>query len=319
MSRAFMRPASAAPHPCSYSARVIRHEDRTTASSACFVVEDRPQGALLHPQEVARSGWNGGTVLRGSAVSGALAREAERALGDATDQLRPARWTLDLFRPAGFRASAVSSTVVRHGRRLALVDVEMTQDGVRVARATAQFLKGGTPVHGRTWSRPATVCAPPPEVRPETTEPRLYYSDGVGWTGSPLRHQNADRKQTWHFPVPVVAGEQPTPFQQAAMAADFVNMVSNWGDNGIEFINTDVTLSLVRLPEETGVGLVADQREEHDGISVSTAAVVDRLGTIGSATVTALATGQSVDPRLQGEPLGPGTPNLDSNPAISGQ
>ena len=268
-------------------------------SSAHFAVEDGSPGALLTPQESARSGWNGGSVLRGSAVSGALAREAERAVGDAGERLRPVRWTLDLFRPAGFRASAVSSTVVRRGRRLALVDVEMTQDGVRVARATAQFLTGGAPVHGRTWTRPVTVCVPPPEVRPETSEPRLYYSEGVGWTGSPRPHQNANRKRTWHFPIPIVPGEPPTPFQQAAMAADFVNMVSNWGDHGIEFINTDVTLSLARLPDGSGVGLVAERREEHDGVSVSMAALVDRQGVVGFASVTGLANGQVVDPRVQ--------------------
>ena len=273
-------------------------------SSAYFTSEDGPAGAVLHPQDSARSGWNDGTVLRGSAVSGALAREAERAVGDA-DGLRPVRWTLDLFRPAGFGPSSVSSTVVRRGRKLALVDVELNQDGVRVARATAQFLRGGAPVHGRTWSRPVTVSVPPPGLRPETSEPRVYYSDGVGWTGSPQAHQNAARKQTWHFPLAVVLGEQPTPFQEAAMAADFVNMVANWGDHGIEFINTDVTLSLVRPPEGNGVGLAVEEREEHDGVSVSVAAVVDRRGVVGFASVTGLANGQVVDPRLQGEPLEP--------------
>lgn len=268
-------------------------------SSGYFVAED----GLLHPQDGARSGWNDGTMLRGSAVSGALAREAERAIGDDTG-LRPVRWTLDLFRPAAFRASSVSATVVRRGRRLALVDVELTQDGVRVARASAEFLRGGTPVHGRTWSRPVTVCVPPPEIRPETTEPRVYYSEGVGWTGDPGPHQNAARKRTWHFPLPVVQGEPPSPFQEAAMAADFVNMVANWGDAGIEFINSDVTLSLARRPEGDGIGLIAEQREEHDGISVSLAAVVDRKGVVGFAGVTGLANGQTVDPRRQWEPNG---------------
>jgi len=277
-----------------------------TMSSSAYFTEDDAPGGLLRPRESARSGWNGGTTLRGSAVSGALAREAERALADAEDGLRPVRWTLDLFRPAGFQASAVSSRVVRRGRRLALVDVEMTQDGVRVARATAQFLKGGTAVHGHTWSRPADVCVPPDDVRPETSEPRVYHSEGVGWTGSPMPHQNGARKRTWHFPAPVVLGEPPSPFQQAAMAADFVNMVANWGDTGIEFINTDVTLSLVRLPEPSGVGLVAEQREEHDGVSVGVAAVVDRHGVVGFASVTGLANGQVVDPRHQWEPAEPG-------------
>lgn len=267
------------------------------SSSAYFDVEDGVPGGPLVPRDCARSGWDGGAIVRGSAVSGALAREAERALGDAAPRLRPVRWTLDLFRPAGFRASAVSSTVVRRGRRIAQVDVEMTQGDVRVARASAQFLAGGAPVHGRAWSPSVTVCVPPPEVRPETPEPRVYYSEGVGWTGSPAPHQNARRKQIWQFPMPIVAGEQPTPFQQAATAADFVNMVSNWGDGGIEFINTDVTLSLSRLPDGTGVGVAAERREEHDGVSVSMASVVDRRGAVGFASVTGLANGQVVDPR----------------------
>ena len=46
------------------------------SSSAYFDVQG---GSALYPRDSARSGWNGGTVLRGSAVSGALAREAERA------------------------------------------------------------------------------------------------------------------------------------------------------------------------------------------------------------------------------------------------
>lgn len=265
-------------------------------AAAYFVVENGSAGTLLHPRDGARAAWNGGSTLRGSAVSGALAREAERAVGDA-DGLRPVRWTLDLFRPAGFRASAVSSTVVRRGRRIALVDVEMLQDGVRVARATAQFLGGGAPVHGRTWRRAEPVCAPPEGMRPETADPRLFYSEGIGWTGSPKPHQNAERKRTWHLPLPVVEGEPPSPFQQAAMAADFVNMAANWGDHGIEFINTDVTLSLVRLPEGSEVGLVAERREEYDGVSVGLAAVVDRQGVIGFASVTGLSSGQVVDPR----------------------
>jgi hypothetical protein len=84
------------------------------------------------------------------------------------------------------------------------------------------------------------------------------------------------------------------------MVADLANMVGNRGDAGVQFINADVTMALARLPAGPGIGL-ADQRVEDDGISVATAVMFDRSGTVGSVTVTALADGQhAVDPRRVG-------------------
>src|SRR6476620_9291000 len=92
------------------------------------------------PQRPAGSGWGSGH-MRGMAVSGALARAAERAVEALGRQdLQPVRWTLDLFRPARMEPSVASSTVVREGRRLCLVDAVLSQDGEAVARASALYL-----------------------------------------------------------------------------------------------------------------------------------------------------------------------------------
>ena len=262
---------------------------------------------VLLPQPWAYSQWgDGSSQIRGPAVSGALARAAERAVRsiDSAAALRPVRWTLDLFRPATIRPCVVATTLVRRGRRLCLIDAVLTQCDTPVARATALFLAHGGPVHGAAWAPRTMPCAPPPDLRPTTTEHRLYYSEGVGWTGSPGPHQNAERKQVWNLPAVVVRGETPTAFQQAAIAADLVSMVTNWGDQGLEFINADVTLALARPPESLEVGLAAEHRIEDDGIAVGTATVFDRQGTFGTATVTALANAaNAVDPRLAGDPL----------------
>jgi hypothetical protein len=66
-------------------------------------------------------------------------------------------------------------------------------------------------------------------------------------------------------------------------------MVMNWGSGGVEHINTDINLSLSRLPVSTEIGLAARERFAHDGIAVGTAVVFDREGPIGTSTVTALA------------------------------
>jgi hypothetical protein len=86
------------------------------------------------------------------------------------------------------------------------------------------------------------------------------------------------------------------------MVADAANLVTNWGDSGLEFINADITLAMARLPcEEQQIGLAAEQRFSDDGVMVGIATVLDRHGTLGTATVTALLQGSStVDPRQLG-------------------
>lgn len=258
---------------------------------------------VLRPRVRALSSWGTGGQLRGMAVSGALARAAERAVAalDGAEALRPVRWTLDLLRPAPNADYTTTATIVRRGRRICLVDTALRHGDEIVARGSALFLAGGGAASGTNWSPAPTTHAPPPTLRPATTEPRLYYSDGVGWTGSPEPHQNSGRKMTWHFPTGVVTGEPPTPFQQAAMVADVVNVVSNWGDAGLEFINADVTLAIARLPgHDQELGLAAEFRIEDDGVAVASATMFDRSGTLGTATVSGLPNGSSIDPRRFG-------------------
>jgi hypothetical protein len=73
-------------------------------------------------------------------------------------------------------------------------------------------------------------------------------------------------------------------------------MVTNWGSNGVEYINTDITLTLARLPEGREIGLVATDRVSHEGIAVGTATVFDRRGRLGTSVVTSIANAKrSVD------------------------
>ncbi|SFW79750.1 acyl-CoA thioesterase domain-containing protein [Amycolatopsis australiensis] len=257
-------------------------------------------GELLHPLPAARAHWGGGGQLRGMVTSGALARAAESAVtrSGGAGLLRPARWTVDLLRPAGFEPCRATAEVVRRGRRLCLVEAALRQREVLVARATGLFLAAGTPVTGNVWAPDDAPPLPPPGLRPSTTEPRVYYSESTGWTSSPEPHQNSGRKMLWAFPQELVRGERPTPFQHAAMVADLVNLVTNWGDAGLEFINADLSLALSRPPaEDLHLGLSTIHRAEDDGVAVATAAVFDRDGAFGTVTGTAIIAAAPVDPR----------------------
>lgn len=258
-----------------------------TQKHALFRLEDD----VLVPQDIARSLWRD-DQMHGVATSGILAREVENAVAAAgRDDLRPARFTVDLFKAPSMGPCVTASTVVREGSRLMLVDATLSQEGEVVARASGLFLKATENPPGDVWSS-ADVPAPPPlEVAPVSEEPRvpIFFSDGVGWSQNFAEHQNGGRKQTWQTALAIVAGEKPTPFQGLAGAADSTSMVVNWGSGGVQYINTDITLSISRVPVSQEIGISAVSWTSHDGISTGTARVFDRQGPIGTTTVTSLS------------------------------
>jgi hypothetical protein len=258
----------------------------------------RADGDLLVPQDIARSLWRA-DQMHGVATSGALARELERAVAAlGRDDLRPARYTVDLFRAPSMAACTVRSSVVREGSRLCLMDAFLEQDGNVVARAGAIFLAPTENPPAAVWSSGEVPEPPPLELAPVSEDVRvpLFSSEEAGWSQAFGEHQNGSRKQTWQTGLPVVLGEKPSPFQAVAGVADATSMVMNWGAAGVEYIKTDILLALSRLPVSSEIGLSARERFAHDGIAVGTAVVFDREGPIGTSTVTSLANARrSVD------------------------
>ncbi len=248
-------------------------------------------GDELVPVDLARSLW-GADQMHGVALSGALARELERVVAQlGRTDLRPARYTVDLFRAARMQPCRTRGVVVREGRRLCLVDATLEQDGEPVARASGLFLAPGEPAPGAVWEPGTSFDPPPTELAPVSDEPRvpLFSSERLGWSTSFAEHQNGDRKMTWQTGVPVVPEEEPSAFVAVASIADAASMVTNWGSNGVEHINTDITLALARLPVGREIGLAALDRVSSDGVAVGTAAVFDRQGRLGTAGVCSIA------------------------------
>ena len=250
-------------------------------------------GDSLVPTPVACSMWSS-NQMHGVAVSGALARAVQQVRDDAGEaglgELRPARVTVDLFRPATMTPCQVRIEVVRAGRRITLVDAVLTQDGEPVARSSTVMLRAGESAPGEVWHPTERPGPPDEEAVPPSDEPRVpYVHSDSGWSQSFGDHQNGSRKASWNTGVPIVAGEAITPFLAVAAMADGASMVTNWGSGGVEHINTDITLTLAREPVGIEIGLVAQDRVEHEGIAVGVAAVIDRAGQLGNAVVTSLA------------------------------
>ena len=67
-----------------------------------------------------------------------------------------------------------------------------------------------------------------------------------------------------------MVGEKPTPFQALAGTADSTSMVVNWGTEGVQYINTDISLAISRLPVSLEIGISAMSWYSHDGIAIGT-------------------------------------------------
>lgn len=258
---------------------------RAVSSHAIY----EPDGDSFVPTSWARGPW--GQTISGHYVGGLLGHVIER---DAADpDLQPARFTVDLMRPALLAHPVrVTTEVVREGRRLKLVDATMVQDGTVVGRASALFLRrGDQPQADRFTTAIAMPDIPsdPPTVEVQT----LVWSFGKDGD-TPSLGLNAwahdGPKYVWANELgQIVAGAEMTPFVRTAQAGDFASSLTHFGEDGLPFINADYTLALSRLPVGPWIGLAALTHDSHAGVATGTAVVVDEKGPIGTATATALA------------------------------
>lgn len=260
-----------------------------------------PEGFVA--QGFALSRWSP-DMVNGAALCGLVARALEHDHG--ADGFVPARLTVDLFAPARTRPLTTRTAAVREGNRIRVADAELVQDGVPVVRATAVFLRPSEQPPGRVWTRDRRPVPPPERIAPlaAALAPPYFGSDDHpdGWSTSMLEHQGASRKRMWAQHLPVLADETPSPFVRAAMAGEPTSLMTNWGTEGVGFINVDMTLVLARLPEGVEIGIEADDHISADGLAVGTTTMYDRSGPIGTCVVSALANARrQVDFGAQGE------------------
>ncbi|MEN0138463.1 MAG: acyl-CoA thioesterase domain-containing protein, partial [Rhodococcus sp. (in: high G+C Gram-positive bacteria)] len=206
--------------------------------------------------------------------------------------LRPTRATFDLLRPVRMQPICLECRVVREGPRLMVLDAMLVQHGELVARGSVLFLRevAASSPGGDTWSPEVPVAGHPSlSVIESADEGRLYFSTRVGWTAAATDHRNNDRKQVWQSPLKLLKDETPSGFQAAAIASDLVNVTTNLGSAGVEYINADVTLLLTRTPAPgAGIGVAATERVQGDGIVAGSSSIFDGDGVVGIASTTAL-------------------------------
>ena len=235
------------------------------------------------PTPAAGGHW-GPALISGPAVAGLAAYALERD-HDQSGFL-PARFTIDLVKPARQAPTRVQTRLVRDGRRVRYTECDVLQGDWIVARATAvQYRKSEAPP-GAEWTPVNSF----PRPHGSGVDRLVVGSDSAGWSVLGANHQDGSRKRACYRGVNVLQDEPVSPFVRSVIVAEAAaNLVINLGTKGIGYINGDLTVSLSRLPRCELIGVQGDTRSAFDGIAVGTASLFDDLGPFGSAMVTSLA------------------------------
>ncbi len=259
----------------------------TDTAAALFV----PDGDHLVPTDYSRGPWSP-SALHGGPVAALVARAAEAV--EEGEDLELVRITLELLRPVPLVPLRVTSAVVRPGRKVQLIDTVVEADGVAVAWSRAlriRVARGESPLRPTVPEdaapRPPAAGMAPPAI---PGEHRAFHSEGVAMRYLSGGFERPGPATVWiRLQVPVVLGEQPSPWQRAAAAADFGNGVGAelpFGSN--LFINPDLTVSVHRPPVGEWVCLDARTRFGTPGIGAAESELWDEEGRIGRAVQSLL-------------------------------
>lgn len=251
-----------------------------TAATAYFVATATD---IFEPTPMAGGHW-GESLISGPAVAGLAAFALERDFGQPG--FLPARFTVDLIKPARQVPTRVQTRLIRDGRRVRYAECDVIQGDWIVARATTvQYRQSEAPA-GQEWT-PQTDFTAPQSI---SGDQLAVGSDTASWGELGADQQNTSRKRAYYRGADVVAGHPVSPFVRAAIVAEAAaNMVINLGTAGIGYINGDITVALSRLPRGEYIGVQGDTRSAAGGVAVGTATLFDSAGPIGTAMVTAIA------------------------------
>jgi hypothetical protein len=241
--------------------------------------------------ELTRGPWDPGAQHAGPPAA-LLGREIER-LPDA-GEFQVGRVTCEILRSVPIAPVRVSARILRPGRRVQLVEAELSDEGGEpLMRASAWRLRTA-PLE--IPAAAAIVTAPPPgpeqgaEVEFFPTGEELGYHSAMEVRFLDGGFVEPGPATVWlRMRQPLVAGEQPSPLQRVLVVADVGNGVSASLDyRRYLFINVDLTVHLERMPSGEWVCVAAQTLPQPSGNGTAESVLLDSEGRIGRALQTLL-------------------------------
>ncbi|MHB1469653.1 MAG: thioesterase family protein, partial [Solirubrobacteraceae bacterium] len=220
--------------------------------------------------------------------------ELERML---PERLVLGRLSVELLRPVPSAPLALTVELVRPGRRVQELAVELRHEGVlvcrgsalAVTRVSAEAMKQGK--SDPTELLPDSELAPPdsPEAKPFEAEgplrPAFASAIEMRWLTPPWRR---GRARLWmRLRVPVLGDARASALATLAAAADFGNGVgAELRFDQFIFINADLSIHLWRPPEGAWIGLDARTLLSEGGAATAESVLHDVRGPVGRAFQT---------------------------------
>ena len=277
---------------------------------ALFVLE--PGG--VRATELTRGPW-AHQVMHGGAIGGLLGWAVEREQRRLGIDQVCSRLTVEILSGMPMATYEITATTVKAGKRTALVDAEVRAapvaagsaagpdsvgstgaadaatrrgNGRLVARATSQWLTptiptGAVPSDGRSLP-PIPAERADPGANPDIDYPRPgFNADAVDFRFVGGSTEEPGPGRTWlRLDYPLVAGEVTSPLVRVATLADLGAAVGwDFSPSGGAYINTDVTLQLLRVPAGEWFYFDAATVVAPRGLAGTHTAISDRHGLLG--------------------------------------
>lgn len=239
--------------------------------------------AVFVPSDLTIGPWSR-AAQHGSPPAALLGRAIERASGEEKQVVRV---VFDILKPVPLRPLRVATTVVRPGKKVALIEASLQADGEVVMRAAGWAIRIAE--LDLPEPSPAEPQAPPDKYEamdPSTIVPPTTYLHGTEWrfvTGSFFAPGPAT---AWiRTLVPLVDGEEDSPLVKVLAVADSASGVSGALDfREWIYINTDLAVYLHRLPRTEWIKIEATTTPAPTGIALTSARLYDLEGPIGTSS-----------------------------------
>ena len=255
--------------------------------------------------ELTRGPWTN-HVMHGGAICGLLGWAVEtemRRLGN-TSQIC-SRLTVEILSGMPMAPYAVMARAVKPGRRTSVIEAELRAveapsratepltGGRLVARASSQWLAPTIPLAASGAHEMSNDVKALPPIPPERADPGAhsdieYPRPGFNADGVDIRFVDGSTEEpgrglTWiRLDHELMAGETTTPFGRVASLCDLGAAVGwDYSPSGGAYINTDVTLQLLREP--VGEWILFDSATDStpQGLACCHSEIADQQGRLG--------------------------------------
>lgn len=263
---------------------VARLDDEDAPTRALFIPDGTPGPSMVRvvPTDYSRGPWDHG-LLHGGPVVGLAAWASEAAQG-LPDDMICSRLTVELLRGVPKAELDVTASLVKAGRRTAVVDVAIVSADGLVARSTSQWV-----VRSDGWGEDASsVPARPDQVADPGGAEFVYPRPGFNCDAAEFRYAKGSNEESgpglvWaRLTSPLLAGSPTSPLVAVATLADLAAAAGyEISPTGTASINPDLTLQLNRYPVGPWIAIDARNHRALHATGFNEAHLYDDSGPFG--------------------------------------